>query len=295
MKRILILLLLAICLSGFSQEELRLFTGDFDQALDSAKKIDRDIFLITRSLSCHVFEKFKRILTDDKESIDFLNTNFIIYEYDMDKAFNDEKKRMKKYYHSWRGYPQLYFIDKNEELISDLNYPLTIEHKRQLEIWKDYKNIESNWEEIKHLKKNKTINYNDLNKYLAYRKMKYSSFNLIQIKNILDTYFRNLDSIQLCKEQNWDLIQKYITIHSNPEIFDLIVKNRLHFQNIIGDSIVSSYLSYNYQIYIDWAKPEKVEEIALRYPYNSVPEAINAIETYRRKKMLQPLVQDFDY
>lgn len=167
MKKLLILLLLAKCLAGFCQEELKLFTGSFDQAIDSAKKTDKDIFLITRSLSCHVFGKFKAILTVDKESIAFLNTNFLVYEYDMDNASDDEKKRMKKYYHSWRNFPQLYFIDKNEKLISDLLYPLKIEHNRQLEIWKDYKNIETDWEEIKHSKNNKTIDYNELIDYIT--------------------------------------------------------------------------------------------------------------------------------
>lgn len=291
MKKLLILLLLAKCLPGFCQDELKLFTGDFDQAIDSAKMIDKDIFLITRSLSCHVFEQFKAILTDDKESIAFLNTNFLVYEYDMDNASDDEKKRMKKYYHSWRGFPQLYFIDKNEKLISDLLYPLKIEHKRQLEIWKDYKNIETDWEKIKHSKNNKTIDYNELIDYITYRQIKYSSFDLIQIKNILDTYFNNLDSAQYCKEQNWDLIQKYVTIFSNPEIFDLVAKYKSDFQKNIGDSIISSYLSYNYLRNIDWRKPEKVEKIASSYPYNSVPEAINAIEAYRKNKKVQSLIQ----
>ena len=87
------------------------------------------------------------------------------------------------------------------------------------------------------------------------------------------------------------MIQKYVTIFSNPEIFDLVAKYKSHFQKNIGDSIISSYLSYNYLRNIDWRKPEKVEKIASSYPYNSVPEAINAIETYRKNKKVQSLIQ----
>jgi thioredoxin-related protein len=294
MKRLLIVFFLAQGLTVFSQGELRLFTGDFDQAIDSAQKSDKDIFLITRSFKCHVFEKFKAILTSDKASIEFLNTNFIVYEYDMDKATDDERMRMKMYYHSWRGFPQLYFIDKNEKLISDLNYALKIEQSQHLEIWKDYKNIESDWKEIKRLKNNKTIDYNNLNTFLTYRQIKYSPYDLIQIRRVLDVYFKNLDSTQYSDKQNWDLIQKYVTVYSNPEIFDLVAKNKPDFQKSVGDSIVSSYLSFNYQRYIAWRKPEKVNKMAERYPYNSVPEAIKAIEAYKRNKEMKPLIQYSD-
>jgi hypothetical protein len=291
MKRLFIVLMLVQSLTGFGQEELKLVTSDFDLVLDSAKKLDKDIFLITRSFKCHVFEKFKTILTNDKVSIKYLNANFIIYEYDMDKASDDEKKRMRKYYHSWRGFPQLYFIDKNEKLISDLDYPLRIEQQEHLEIWKDYRNIETNWKRIKHLNKCKNFDYDELKQYLTYRQIKYSSFDLIQIKNILDKYFENLDSINYSTKQNWDLIQKYITIYSNPEIFDLVAKHKSDFQKNIGDSIIYNYLSYNYLKYIDWRKPEKVDKIAKKYPYNTIPEAIGAIEIYKKSKNIQSLIE----
>ena len=142
MKGFLILSLLIQGLIASGQEKLILFTGNFDQAIDSAKKVDMDILLITKSLSCQVFESFKKRLINDNESIEFLNTSLIVFEYDMDNATDNVKKKMKKYYHSWRGFPQLYFIDKNEKLISDLTYPLSIEQKQQLEIWKNYRNIE---------------------------------------------------------------------------------------------------------------------------------------------------------
>ncbi len=49
MNRLLIIIILAQRLTGFGQEELLIFPGDFDQALDPAQKVDKDIFLITIS------------------------------------------------------------------------------------------------------------------------------------------------------------------------------------------------------------------------------------------------------
>ena len=47
------------------------------------------------------------------------------------------------------------------------------------------------------------------------------------------------------------------------------------------------FYTNNYQRNIDWRKPEKVDKLAEKYPYNSVPEAIQAVETYRKKKLFK--------
>jgi thioredoxin-related protein len=292
MKSVLIVLFLFQHLSGFSQEKLNLFRGSFAQALDSAKKVDKDIFLITKSLTCHVFEEFNARIIANNETIMFLNENFIVFVYDKDKSSEKEDKRMKNYYHSWRGFPQLYFIDKNEKLITDLVYTLSIEQQEQLKIWKTYKSIEKDWKSIKYLRKNKIIDYNDLTDFLTYRQIKYSPFDLIQISGILDKYFKNLDSAQYCSKQNWELIKNYVSLRSNPDIFDLVAKHKTDFQKNYGDSIISDYLLSNYQQDIYWRKPEKVDKIAEKYPYDSIPEAIQAIETYKKNKQIQSLVKD---
>ena len=139
MKRSIIVILILFYLTGFSNPKLNIFHDSFDQAIDSAKTLNKDIFFITRSLSCPVFEKFETRIDRSEETIEFLNSNFIIFEYDMDNASQIEKKRLKNYYHSWRGFPQLYFIDKNEKLISDMIYSLNFSQQAQLTLWKNYK------------------------------------------------------------------------------------------------------------------------------------------------------------
>ena len=290
MKGFLILSLLIQGLIASGQEKLILFTGNFDQAIDSAKKVDMDILLITKSLSCQVFESFKKRLINDNESIEFLNTSLIVFEYDMDNATDNVKKKMKKYYHSWRGFPQLYFIDKNEKLISDLTYPLSIEQKQQLEIWKNYRNIEQDWKRIKCVRKRRTIDYNGLIEFITYRQIKHSSFDLIQIKKVLNKYFRNIDSTQYFSNKNWNLINKYITIYSNPQVFDLVAKYKSDFQKNFGDSVISNYLIENYQRYIYWRKPKVVDKMAKKYPYHSVPEAIQAIDIYRKNNIMRSFI-----
>jgi thioredoxin-related protein len=294
MKRLIIASFILISLSGFSQSRLKIFSGSFNQAIDSARTLDKDIFFITKSISCPVFEKFKAIVENDDETVEFLNTHFIIYEYDMDKASNVQKKRLKKYYHSWRGFPQLYFIDKDEKLITDLNYPLKINQETHLALWKDYINIESNWERIKKEKRKNEIDFEFLMKYLTYRQIKYNPQDLIQIKNILDKYFKKVSPNEYHLERNWKLFQNYITIYSNPELFDLVARNKLAFQESNGYKIVSDYLLWNYKQYINWRKPEKVEKLAKKYPYNSVLEAKNAIELYRKAKSMQTVIKQID-
>ena len=294
MKKLIVVLFIFISLSGYSQSKLRLFNGSFDQALDSAKIKGKHIFFITRSESCHVFEKFHAIVYNDNLTVEFLNANFIVFEYDMDKASNAEKKRLKKYYHSWRGFPQLYFIDENEKLITDLIYPLLINQKTHLDLWKGYKNIESDWKKIKKYKRKNKIDFECLKQYLTYRQIKYSSFDLIQISNILDKYFKNIDSSEYNLEYNWYLFQDYISIYSNPKVFDLVARNKLAFQETNGDKVVSDYLLENYQQYISWRKPEKVEKLANKYPYNSVPEAMKAIELYKKSQLIQSIIKHID-
>jgi hypothetical protein len=207
----------------------------------------------------------------------------------MDKASETEKKKLKKYYHSWRGFPQLYFIDKNGNLISDLNYPLRINQETHLSVWRDYKNIELNWKRIKKTKRNNDIDLDFLKQYLPYREIKYSSFDLIQISNVLDKYFKRLDSSQYYLEVNWFLFDDYISIVSNPKLFDCVAKNRAAFQKLNGDSIVSNYLSRNYRDYISWRKEEDVDKMAEKYPYNSIQEAKESIEDYKKLKDLKSL------
>ena len=133
MKTILISLFLITSFSNFSQNQLHYFKGSFDQALDAAKTQNKDIFFITRSKSCPVFDVFNEEINADEETISYLNEHLIVFEFDMDKASENEIKSLKNYYNSWKGYPQLYFIDKNENLISDITYSLSYNQKQQLE------------------------------------------------------------------------------------------------------------------------------------------------------------------
>ena len=81
-----------------------------------------------------------------------------------------------------------YFTDKDENLITDITYTLEYSHAENLEIWKDYLSVEENWETIKKEKRN-NLTLENLKQFLLYRNIKYSPYDLMQIKN-LDFYFQ---------------------------------------------------------------------------------------------------------
>ena len=286
MRGLLFVLIISFCQFGFGQNKLLLFEGNFDEALRLAQSQDKDIFFITRSISCPVFEVFKENIGNDKETIEFLNKQFIVFEFDMDNANDVELKRLKKYYHSWRGFPQLYFIDKNEKLISDINYPLNIGIKKNLEIWRNYKNIEASWKSIKIGNKKKVIDFETLNQFLTYRQIKYSSFDLIQIKNSIDKYFKNIDTTLYSDNQHWFIIKNYVTIFSNPEIFDFVARHKSDFQTKNESKEVIEYLQENYKQFINWRKEEGVIKLSKKYPFNTIPEAKEAVDQYIKYKSI---------
>ncbi len=84
----------------YGQNNLHIFTGSLDQALEMAQQNDKNIFFITKSLRCNNFFRFRDTLDYNKEACDFINNEFIVFIYDFDNADKSEKKRLKKYYHS---------------------------------------------------------------------------------------------------------------------------------------------------------------------------------------------------
>ena len=271
-----------ITITGFTQENINYFTSDFDSALEEAKKTNKNIFFITRSKSCHVFDVFKENITQDSETIEFLNKEFIVFEFDMDKANENETKRLKKYYHSWRGFPQLYFIDKNEKLISDIVYSLEYNHnhKNNLDVWKNYKTIESDWVKIKHQKRN-NLTLENLKTFLLYRDIKYSPFCLNQSINAVKKYFKTIDEKKYSNNENWVIFENYITHYSHPELFNFVAQNKNDFQDKIDTKKISNYLSKNYIEMVSW-KSKEDRKIALgEYPFNTIPEAKKALENYK--------------
>ena len=272
--------LLLFTIIAFTQENINYHNGSFDSALNEAKKTNKNIFFITRSLSCPVFDVFKENLKQDTETIKFLNKEFIVFEFDMDKASDNETKRLKKYYHSWRGYPQLYFIDKNEKLISDIVYTLDYSHNENLNIWKNYKQIENQWKVIKRNKRN-NLNLENLKKFLLYRQIKYSPYDLMQMQNVIEKYFKRIDESNWSNKENWTLFEKHITHYSNSSLFDFVAQNKIEFQNKNGKEKISNYLTKNYVEMVSW-KSKEAREIAMNeYPFNTVSEAKKALENYK--------------
>lgn len=195
----------------------------------------------------------------------------------MNKSSDVTVKRFKKYYDSWRGSPQLYFIDQDENLITDITYTLEYSHAENLEIWKDYLSVEENWETIKKEKRN-NLTLESLKQFLLYRNIKYSPYDLMQIKNVIDKYFKSLPKENYSDSENWDIIQKYVTIWSNKDLFSFVADNKSEFQKKNDPVQVSKYLSLNYNKYLSSKSKSDIEKLATKHPYTTIEEAKSAIQ-----------------
>jgi len=283
MKNILIILFLFASFLSYSQQQLQYYEGSFDQALLAAKNQNKDIFFITRSKSCPTFDVFNEEMNTHNETIAFLNNQFIVFEFDMDKASESEIKSLKKYYNSWKGYPQLYFMDADENLISDINYSLNYSQQQQLEVWKNYEQIEENW---KLIKKNKRTNLTleNVNQFIFYRQIIYSPYDLMQIQNVIEKYFKSIDEENYSEPENWKLINDHIKYFTNPELFDFVARNKVAFQKKNDSKKVSGYLVENYYNLYTFKSLEKRKQLEQEYPFNTIEEAKGAIELYNRVK-----------
>lgn len=289
MRYNLFILFLCITFSSFSQQHLQYFKGSFDQALKTAKTQNKDIFFITRSKTCPIFNVFNEEINNHKETVTFLNNQFIVFEFDMDKASESEIKSLNKYYNSWKGYPQLYFIDADENLISDIEYSLNYSQQQQLEVWKNYEQIEENW---KLIKKNKRTNLTleNVNRFIFYRQLIYSPYDLMQIQNVIKKYFESIDEEDYSNPKNWKLINEHIKHFTNPELFDFVTKNKIDFQKKNDSKKVSGYLIENYYNLYTFKSPEERKKLKQEYPFNTIEEAKEAIALYNRVKPNTTLV-----
>ena len=283
MKNILIILFLIASFSSFSQQKLQYFEGSFDQALKIAKTQNKDIFFITRSKTCPVFDVFNEEINNHKETVSFLNNQFIVFEFDMDKASESEIKSLKKYYNSWKGYPQLYFMDADENLISDINYSLNYSQQHQLEVWKNYEQIEENWKLIKKNKRT-SLTLENVNQFIFYRQIIYSPYDLMQIQNVIEKYFKSIDDENYSDPENWKLINDHIKYFTNPELFDFVAKNKVDFQKKNDSKKVSGYLAENYYNLYSFKSPEERIKLEKEYPFNTIEEAKEAIALFNKIK-----------
>lgn len=289
----IIFLFILISLTCHSQSQLKYFEGTFDQALDLSKENNTDIFLISNNLSfCPSFNKFLNEVENDVETIEFLNSKFIVFGYDLENSSKNDKQRLKKYYRSRGDNHFIYFISKDEKTIAKITYSTINSLDDQLAVWKTYRDFNKEWKSIKKekrkRKRNNNLDYEFTCKYILYRQIKNSSFDYYQIQNVLTNYIGSIETSQLFNVNNWDLIQKYGTLFSiNLKLTDIIATNKEEFNTSIGDSIISAYLLDKYYRNISGRKENKVNRMAKKYPYNTIDEANQAVDLYRTRKRMQ--------
>ena len=296
MKR-LSFLIVFLWISTFlwSQNNLQIFDADFDSALIQAKIQNKNIFFITKSLSCPNYDIFEKNINKDAETIDFLNEEFIIFIYDMDHSTKEQDKRLKSYYSSWRGFPQLYIVNVQEKVMSSLDYSNYLAHKSQLEVWKDYKNIETNWKLLKKRSKRDGFTYDQLIEYIQYRELIYSSFRDIQMNKRVAWYLNGINTEDRFERKNWLLFKQFVHLNhlgSDEDLFDFVAQNKIAFQKINGQEEVAEYLINDYYLNVKYKKEKKVNKMAQQYPYNTIEEAKEALRLYHLSKQTQAVFSE---
>lgn len=297
MKNIFIVLFLITKLTGYSQIKLDLFTGDLSKALDTASIIDKNILVINGSNRCGSYINFTENVLTDSSIIFYLNSEFETLLFRADLADKEAKKKMKKYNKTWPGWPQFYVLDSNEKLIADFSYPRYTSNEEFLGILKSYLTIEEEWIKLEKMSKKEQLTLDQLNRFIVYRHLNYSPYEEIHINKQVSKYLNGLNIQDRFKTENWILFKRHIKIRDlgvDKDLFDFVAKNRVEFQKHNGEREVSDYLLINYQNDINWRKPEKVEKIAEKYPYNSIPEAKRAIELYWISKEIQNAIKFTD-
>jgi hypothetical protein len=281
---------LLTCSLVFSQSNFHIFKGTFDSCIIHAKNQNRNIFFITRSESCHVFDKFRTAIEADTNTINFLNTEFVVYEWDMDNTNDSQYKRLKKYYHSWRGFPQIYCLTNEESVIAEFVYSTKILHEDHLKIWKNYKNTINDWKKIKNKSKSKSFSYDELWEYIIYREMIYNVFGEIQINKRVSSYFEGIDTVLYPLRKHWILFKRHINLNdlgTNPELFDYVARNKVEFEKENDPKEVSDYLYNIYYSNLLGKKEKRIEKMSKKYPYNTIDEAKKAILNYKRNLIIQ--------
>lgn len=303
MKTLLLIVCLALCLNTFSQNRyeflsvdlsansysnLNYYSNNFDSVLDLARKQQKDVLLIIASNQCQNHFRFKREVISDNAITEFLNNEFIVFIYYNNNRDSNLTHRLRRYNKSWPGWPQLYFLDYNENLITDIIYPLQFPKDEYFEIIRNYRDIELNWRNIRRTTRKPRFKLEDLQTYIMYRQLKYSSFDYILINRKVSKFLRSLRTEELTNIEYWTLFDNYVNLYelgSDKELFDYVLVNRKLFEQVVGIQSVSDYLERNFTIITRHKSARQINRMSRRYPYNSVPEAISAIELYWKNKL----------
>jgi thioredoxin-related protein len=93
---------------------MKYFSGNFDEAVKTASKENKKIFIYGHTDWCGYCRKMEKSTFKEKEVNDYMNANFINLNYDLEK---DEGIHIASKY-GLRSYPAYVLLSPNGELIS---------------------------------------------------------------------------------------------------------------------------------------------------------------------------------
>ncbi len=103
----------------------------------------------------------------------------------------------------------------------------------------------------------------------------------MQIQNVIKKYLKKIEESNWSNEENWSLFENHITFYSNPTLFDFVAQNKTDFQSKNGVEKISKYLKRNYTEMLSLKSREDLKKAVDEYPFNTVAEAQEALESYK--------------
>lgn len=104
----------AVKIYGDLENGITFFEGTWQEALKSADKQDKLIFLDAYAAWCGPCKMMAKNTFTDKSVGEFFNEKFINFKMDMEK--HEDGPRLSKKF-KLQAYPTIYFLDENEEIV----------------------------------------------------------------------------------------------------------------------------------------------------------------------------------
>ena len=258
---------------------MTIYTINFDSVREIAKLENKDIIIFVTTKYCAACDRMKMNILSDSAVISFLNSNFIFFEFNTDKANEELKTQLRKF--NKKGWPRMYFIDSDENIkYTQVGCGYDKNPEEFLVMWKRYETLEAEWKELRKRIKKDPISYNDINTYLMFGKTNYD----IQLKlyyqfgfrKKIHRYFNRLDKEHYSDKKNWKL---YSFFNTKSDEFIYLENHRDQFEENIGKQNISNYLfiRYYYNLYTLFNPKKRRQKKATEEPYISTREAKDAL------------------
>lgn len=225
-KNVLIIAIIFLISTSISAQEydINFVKGSWKQVLQMAKKQNKPIFVDCYTTWCGPCKTLAKDVFTQKEVADFFNQNFVCVSLDMEKG---EAIKLKN---DWKlkAFPTLMFLDpagkENHRIVGAFNAQEFLIYSRMaLDENKMASNLQKRYDAGER-------NGKFIFDYLVSVRL---SFNEDLEKKVANDYLRSLNTEDLLKKENWDVIKNFMSDPLSSE-FQYLLTNREKLALVVG-------------------------------------------------------------